>query len=107
MWRSTSSERFRPQESLAFVNIVTGNVNLRLFVIKCGPKELGQLASQLRCEVCVVLSFLRCCGRTKICVALGEFLLRTVGDVAAEFGVKGRIIISECCTGGADVSARV
>ncbi|ATW06146.1 50S Ribosomal protein L22p/L17e [Candidatus Hodgkinia cicadicola] len=78
-----------------------------LSLIKYSPKKLEQLAHQLRGEMRNVLSFLRYCDRTKICATLVKFLLHTVNDVAAKFGVNKRIIISECCVGRADISTRV
>ncbi|AUG34165.1 50S Ribosomal protein L22p/L17e [Candidatus Hodgkinia cicadicola] len=78
-----------------------------LSLIKYSPKKLEQLASQLRGEMHNVLSFLRYCDRTKICATLGKFLLHIINDVAAKFGVSKRIVISECHTGRADISARV
>ncbi|AHL30981.1 MAG: Ribosomal protein L22p [Candidatus Hodgkinia cicadicola] len=78
-----------------------------LSLIKYSPKKLEQLAGQLRGEVHNVLSFLRCCDRTKICTALSKFLLHILNDVAAKFGVNKRVIISECHTGRADIVSRV
>ncbi len=77
-----------------------------LFLIKCSPKKLNQLASQLKGEARNVLSFLHYCDRTKICTTLSKFIMHILNDVAAKFGARRRVVISECYTGRADIVAR-